>query len=59
MPGPNSAPNGDTTLIKGNRNEQYYYCQCKDVDCDTDHPPIPARDWLARRGRLWTGKTGR
>ena len=58
MPGPNSAPNGDVTLIKGHKREIYYYCQCKDYD-HYKHLPIPARDWLARRGRLYTGKTER
>jgi hypothetical protein len=72
MPGPNSCPNGDTTVMRGHINEEFYCDIHKDKHLDEcydneDWWPInpliphcrviPKREWLAKRGRLRTGKT--
>lgn len=50
MPGPNSAPNGDSGLVRGHDNERFYFCEiCKSV--------FPARVHDAKHNRLRTGKT--
>jgi hypothetical protein len=57
MPGPNSAPNGDTTIVLGHINEEF----CKEVRlkgyAEEYIEWIPKREWLAKRNRLRTGKT--
>lgn len=67
MPGPNSIPNGDTTVMRGHVNEKFV-CRIhagKQLDtCEaniaTDEGMckiIPLRWYLEERGRLNTGKT--
>lgn len=57
MPGPNSLPEGN----KARWNELneivcdiHFKC---DMDVDKKHEYITLRTWLAKRGRLTTGKT--
>ena len=49
MPGPNSAPNGDRTIIRGDIYEEFY--------TEKNGNQIPMRQYLSERGRLRTGKT--
>lgn len=49
MPGPNSAPNGDRSLVYG-----WVYFDGKGKALD---PPVRKRDWERDKGRLDTGKT--
>lgn len=60
MPGPNSAPNGDTTIIRGHVNEEFIEVKhTTQIGSDKFHWSewVPKREWLAERGRLTTGKT--
>lgn len=72
MPGPNSAPNGDTTIVRGHVNEEFYCETHKDKhvgECEVNEEwchinpllphcrVVPKRYWLAKRNRLRTGKT--
>lgn len=53
MPGPNSAPNGDRSLVHGWTTRRVY-----DEDTDTWYvEPITVREKLRRAGKLRTGKT--
>lgn len=48
--GPNSAPNGDTGLIRGHKDERFIFCTiCKAI--------LPARVDALKHGKLRTGKT--
>lgn len=48
--GPNSAPNGDGRLVRGSKYEEFHYDEKK-------KEWVPLRLWLARQGKLETGKT--
>ena len=67
MSGPNSAPNGDTRVVKGHINEEFMCdkhgdkhldeCESNQV-LDRSHCDVVSlRDYLAKRNRLVTGKT--
>lgn len=50
MAGPNSAPNGDASLVRGYGREEFYFCTiCKRV--------VSKRLDDAKHNRLRTGKT--
>lgn len=58
MPGPNSAPNGDTRIVRGHINEEFRCdkhreCNQTSKECNI----IPLRVWLQKRNLLRTGKT--
>jgi hypothetical protein len=67
MPGPNSAPNGDAGLVRGNPQERFIFCdpcqkkreaQARENGDDIPAPRrYPARSHAAKHGRLFTGKT--
>lgn len=56
MSGPNSAPNGDRSLISGDRNYCIQHAD-KIQNCTKDCKPLRKREWLAAKGKLFTGKT--
>jgi hypothetical protein len=61
MAGPNSAPNGDRGLIRGDKHERFVAVPRKKV-LDTGETVeyteyVPQREYDAKRGRLFTGKT--
>ena len=49
MPGPNSAPNGDRSLVTAWVTHDEHGKKLPE--------PVRKREWLAKRGRLYTGKT--
>lgn len=59
MPGPNSAPNGDTRIVRGHINEEFvcekHYQELE--KCDNQCRITPLRIYLTNRSRLRTGKT--
>lgn len=57
MPGPNSAPNGERRLTS----DEVVCERHGDATgkCDEKCKYIRYREWLARKGRLYTGKTKR
>jgi hypothetical protein len=59
MPGPNSAPNGDTRIVKGHFNEEFVCAtHYREYDrCNEKCKNISLRDYLAKRNMLRTGKT--
>jgi hypothetical protein len=62
MPGPLSAPNGDTRIVRGHINEEFVCDKHFDKEFDVclDRQGcvvIPLRQYLAKRNRLVTGKT--
>jgi len=58
MAGPNSAPNGDTRIIRGHVNEEFACETHRECTLDTDRcKVVPLRWYLSKRGRLQTGKT--
>lgn len=57
MPGPNSAPNGDRRIVRGDLNEQFVIQKRTDEDGNEYSIQIPRREYLAARGKLITGKT--
>lgn len=67
MPGPNSIPNGDTTVMRGHVNEKFVCrihgekeldaCEQRIADEEGNCKIIPLRWYLSERGRLRTGKT--
>lgn len=60
MPGPNSAPNGDTTIIRGHRDEEFitvWHTTQIGMNSIRWSEEVPKREYLAKRGRLTTGKT--
>jgi hypothetical protein len=56
MAGPNSAPNGDRRIVKGDPGEHEIQI-VKYIDGAEFLVWVPLRDYLATRGRLVTGKT--
>lgn len=59
MPGPNSAPNGDSRLVAGSANAEIL-CDVHTEKCDMltkNCKVVTLREYLARRKRLITGKT--
>lgn len=63
MPGPNSCPNGDTTVMRGSTNERFV-CYTHNTEgfgdkCTGDEKCkiVPLRWYLESRGKLRTGKT--
>lgn len=56
MPGPNSARNGDTSIIIGHRDEEFIE-ETRTIDGDKVKVWVSKRLFLARKGRLTTGKT--
>ena len=56
MPGPNSARNGDRSLVSSDRNFCIKHAE-KIENCSKDCKPIRKREYLATKGRLFTGKT--
>ena len=62
MPGPNSSPNGDTTIVRGHADEVFVCERHKDKELDAcavrkGCEILPLRTYLAKRNRLITGKT--
>lgn len=72
MPGPNSAPNGDTTIVRGHMNEEFLCdihaskhldaCRVNEErrEVNPKLPPchiVSKREYLLKRNRLRTGKT--
>lgn len=60
MPGPNSAPNGDTTIVRGHVNEEFIEVKrTTRIGNNVFHWSewVPKREYLAKRNRLRTGKT--
>ena len=58
MPGPNSAPNGDTAIVRGHVNEEFVCDRHANCNLDTSScKVVPLREYLAKRNRLRTGKT--
>lgn len=71
MPGPNSAPNGDTRLVRGHINEAFtvisrrtcarcyaqYVASVPEKQEPEPYIMLPLREHLARHGNLVTGKT--
>lgn len=57
MPGPNSAPNGDTTIIRGHADEEFVRVLVLKGYAEEHYEWIPKREYLARRNKLRTGKT--
>lgn len=58
MSGPNSAPNGNGGLVKGYSREEWVEVK-KVVGGKEIVVLVSLRDFLARKNRLVTGKTGR
>lgn len=59
MPGPNSAPNGDTRIVRGHINEEFV-CEKHKAElekCDKKCTLLPLRVYLSKRNLLRTGKT--
>lgn len=58
MAGPNSAPNGDTTIVRGHVNEEFIRVKRWDAELELEwFEEVPKRTYLAQRNRLRTGKT--
>lgn len=62
MSGPNSALNGDTSIIRGHVNEKFVCSKHGEKELDAcavrqNCDMMPLRWYLASRGRLVTGKT--
>lgn len=58
MAGPNSAPNGDTRIVRGHINEEFVCEKHKrELEKCNDCTLIPLRVYLAKRNMLRTGKT--
>lgn len=58
MAGPNSAPNGDTRIVRGHVDEEFVCEKHRECDLDTDKcQVVPLRWYLSKRNRLRTGKT--
>lgn len=61
MPGPNSCPNGDISLMLGHVNEEFACVKHgrngEWCDIDPKCSFVSLRTYLASRGRLVTGKT--
>lgn len=58
MAGPNSAPNGDRRIVRGDLNEEFKIVK-HETKYGTFEELVPLRTWLAQRGKLRTGKTER
>lgn len=61
MAGPNSAPNGDRRVVRGDSREEFIAVPRTKV-LDTGETVkyteyVPKREYDAKRGRLYTGKT--
>lgn len=64
MPGPNSAPNGDRSLVHGARNlcpvHGQHFNKCYDENMDkrpSCQRLVTLREYKAQRGRMVSGKT--
>jgi hypothetical protein len=57
MPGPCSTPNGDTTIVRGHVDEEFMLETRLKGFAEEHQVWIPKREWLAKRGKLRTGKT--
>lgn len=58
MAGPNSAPNGDRRIVRGDRFEEFVEEKFYDENSGIRYTRmIPLREYLSKRGRLRTGKT--
>lgn len=56
MAGPNSAPNGDASLVSSAK----HWCKKHSIslfNCDSECIQLTKRQWLASKNRLRTGKT--
>jgi len=56
MPGPNSQPNGDGSLVRGSHREKFVL----EIYTTKDGKAwrhISKREWLLKQGKLVTGKT--
>ena len=58
MSGPNSAPNGDGSIVRGSAREQFIIEIYKTHD-GKQWRLTPKREWLHRQGKLITGKTAK
>ncbi len=56
MSGPNSAPNGDRSLVSSERTHCVKHAE-KIENCNKFCEQIRKRDYLAKRNNLHTGKT--
>lgn len=56
MPGPNSARNGDRSLVSSDPTHCIKHAE-KIQNCSKDCKQIRKREWLAAKGKLFTGKT--